>query len=58
MPMLMIKCKTCGEVFAGVYLPEEISSEAKQTLVQSSKSHTCSRGHENEYSESDFMDWS
>ncbi len=58
MPMLMIKCKTCGEVFAGVYLPEESNSEAKQTLVQGSKSHTCSRGHENEYSEPDFMDWS
>jgi hypothetical protein len=53
MPMLMLKCKNCGEVFPGVYIPEDAKINAN-----SATSHECSRGHKNEYSHDDYMDWS
>jgi len=43
MPMLMIKFKTCGEVFPG---------------LNANNPHTCSRGHHNKYVLEDYMDWS
>jgi hypothetical protein len=57
MPMLMLKCKNCGEVFAGVYKPE---NTIKDSILKtdSSTSHVCSRGHKNDYIAEDFMDWS
>jgi len=58
MPMLMLKCKTCGEVFAGVYVPEGSGSDAKSFATSADTSHTCSRGHRNEYAYQDYMDWS
>src|SRR5690349_8042020 len=44
MPMLMLKCKTCGEVFPGLYVPERstdtFSLEEAKSLVESSSSIT------------------
>ena len=57
MPMLMLKCKDCGEVFAGVYMPESSINDSK-LKNDSTTSHVCSRGHKNDYLPDDFMDWS
>ena len=56
--MLMLKCKSCGEVFPGVYLPEESTDNFKSTVTSSDTYHTCSRGHKNEYITEEYMDWS
>lgn len=58
MPMLMLKCKTCGEVFAGVYVPEGSGTDARSAAMATDTAHTCSRGHKNVYSKEDYMDWS
>lgn len=58
MPMLMLKCRTCGEVFPGHYVDEGSSAEFKSAAAISDKLHTCSRGHTNEYAATDYMDWS
>jgi hypothetical protein len=58
MPMLMLKCKTCGEVFPGLYVPERSSNDFKATSTIADTSHTCSRKHTNEYVTIDYMDWS
>jgi hypothetical protein len=58
MPMLMLKCKTCGEVFPGIYIPEGSSSDFKASATNSDSLHICSRGHKNEYLSEDYMDWS
>lgn len=55
--MLMLKCKNCGEVFPGVYIPEDTKKGLKLT-INSAASHVCSRGHKNDYSSDDYMDWS
>jgi len=57
MPMLMLKCKTCGEVFAGVYVPEGSGSDVRSAATKDTV-QICSRGHRNEYSNEDYMDWS
>jgi hypothetical protein len=56
--MLMLKCRTCGEVFAGHYVPEGSSAEVKLAAANADAVHTCSRGHKNEYAAADYMDWS
>ncbi|MGI0050614.1 MAG: hypothetical protein ACRD8K_02655 [Nitrososphaeraceae archaeon] len=60
MPMLMLKCKTCGEVFPGIYIVEESTNdyEFKSSITKNNMIHSCSRGHQNEYSIEDYMDWS
>jgi hypothetical protein len=58
MPMLMLKCRTCGEVFGGHYVPEGSSNEFKSEAATADRLHTCSRGHSNEYAADDYMDWS
>jgi hypothetical protein len=57
MPMLMIKCKTCGEVFGGLYV-EDSNQEFRVSTTNANTSHMCSRGHDNEYVLEDYMDWS
>ena len=57
MPMLMLKCKTCGEVFPGIYVPEG-SSDLKSAAVGGISQHTCSRGHTHGYAGEDYLDWS
>jgi hypothetical protein len=58
MPMLMLQCRTCGEVFPGIYIPEGSTFDFKTTATNADTSHTCSRGHNNEYATADYMDWS
>lgn len=58
MPMLMLKCKTCGEVFPGIYVPEGSTTAFKSAATRSDPLHACSRGHMNEYAEQEYMDWS
>jgi hypothetical protein len=58
MPMLMLKCKTCGEVFPGIYLAEDMKEDLVSKLTKSDIPHLCSRGHENKYAPEDYMDWS
>ena len=54
----MIQCKTCGEVFPGLYIDEGSNDAIKATATNANTSHTCSRGHKNEYVTVDYMDWS
>jgi hypothetical protein len=59
MPMLMIKCKTCGEVFGGQYVDEgKDNQEISASAATANTSHTCSRTHNNEYILKDYMGWS
>jgi hypothetical protein len=58
MPMLMLKCKTCGEVFQGIYVPEGSTADFTANATNADTSHTCSRKHSNEYVTVDYMDWS
>ena len=58
MPMLMLQCKTCGEVFPGIDVPEESTTDFKATATNADTLHTCSRQHTNEYVTIDYMDWS
>jgi hypothetical protein len=57
MPRLMLKCKTCGEVFPGLYVADE-NAGSLQSAMSADPFHTCSRGHRNEYAAEDCMDWS
>src|SRR5687768_13964023 len=45
MPILMLKCKTCGEAILGIYVPEGSSDDFKSTATSADSLHTCSRGH-------------
>ncbi|AIF82603.1 hypothetical protein NTE_00522 [Candidatus Nitrososphaera evergladensis SR1] len=58
MPMLMLKCKSCGEVFPGIYVPEGSTDNFKSIATSSDPLHICSRGHKNMYLTEDYMDWS
>ena len=55
--MLMLKCKNCGEVSPGIYVPEDTKRESESD-ANTTTSHICSRGHKNVYSFDDYMDWS
>jgi hypothetical protein len=57
MPMLMLQCRTCGEVFPGIYIPEGSTTDFKASATNADTSHTCSRGHNNDYVTADYMDW-
>jgi hypothetical protein len=56
--MLMLQCKSCGEVFPGLYVPEGSTEDFKTNATNANTSHTCSRKHTNEYIPADYMDWS
>jgi hypothetical protein len=44
MPMLMLQCKTCGIIFQGIYIDEQMDhKEFKSTLPNSEPGHICSR---------------
>ena len=55
MPMLMLQCRTCGEVFPGIYIPEGSTDDFKTSATNADTSHTCSRGHNNDYVTVDYM---
>lgn len=52
----MLKCKTCGEAFPGIYVPEESSEGFKSAATSADSLHMCSRGHKNEYATLDYTD--
>jgi len=55
--MLMLQCKSCGEVFPGIYIPYYGSTaDFKGSATNVDTSHTCSRGHKNEYATIDCTD--
>jgi hypothetical protein len=54
----MLQCKNCGVVFPGIYVNEGINIDSKAKILSSNKSHTCSRGHLNDYQSDDYLDWS
>ena len=58
MLMLMLHCKTCGEVFPGIYIPEGSTDHFKIPAINADTLRICSRGHNNEYATADYMDWS
>ena len=58
MPMLMVQCKTCGEVFPGIYVPEQSTTDFKATATNADTSYMGSRQHTNECVTTDYMDWS
>ncbi len=48
MLMLMLKCKTYGKVFPGLYVAEDSNQESRASAINADSSHKCSRGHQNE----------
>ncbi len=57
--MLMLKCKTCGIIFQGVYIDEQSENiDLESTIANSNSDHICSRGHSNPYLIDDYMDFS
>ena len=57
MPMLMLKCKTCGIIFSSVYT-SDMKEFTKKSKSNSNGIHSCSRGHSNEYSLENYIDLS
>lgn len=57
MPMLMLKCKTCGIIFSAVYISDmdkfKAESEEGLNLI-----YSCSRGHSNQYLVDNYIDLS
>lgn len=51
----MLKCKTCGVNFQGLYIDE---STEKNLSNHYNQDHICSRGHKNSYNAEDYMDFS
>lgn len=59
MPMLMLKCKTCGQVFPGTYIEERSNNNTiKPPINLKPSQYTCSRGHIRDYITEDYMDFS
>jgi hypothetical protein len=56
MLMLMLQCKSCGEVFPGIYTPYESTADFKGYATNVDTLHICSRGHNNEYATVDYTD--
>lgn len=56
--MLMLQCKTCGDVCPWTYFPEQSTDDFKATATTADTSYTCSRQYTNEYVTTDHMDWS
>ncbi len=54
----MLKCKTCGQVFPGIYVEEGIDNNAKSAITLKNPEHICARGHLNDYTTEDYMDFS
>lgn len=57
MPMLMLKCKTCGIIFSAVYISDMDEFNAKSE-DESNLLYSCSRGHSNQYLMENYIDLS
>jgi hypothetical protein len=59
MPLPMPNCKIRGEVFPGIYVPEESSYNFKSGAAGAQTLHICSRGaQKGVYVTLDYRDWS
>jgi hypothetical protein len=38
----MLQCRTCGEVFPGIYIPEGSTTDFKASATNADTSHRCS----------------
>jgi hypothetical protein len=54
----MLHCKTCGEVFPGIYIRERSTDRFKIPAINADTLRICSRGQNDEYATVDYMDWS
>ena len=57
MPMLMLKCKTCGTIFSGVYA-EDMKEFRNESEKNPNSLFKCSKGHLNNYVLEDYVDLS
>jgi hypothetical protein len=57
MPMLMLKCKSCGIIFSALYISDMDDFKAKSNN-ESNMIHSCSRGHSNHYLLENYIDLS
>lgn len=57
MPMLMLKCKTCGIIFDAKYISDMDEFRSKPEN-ESNLIFNCSRSHSNQYLMDDFIDLS
>jgi hypothetical protein len=57
MPMLMLKCKTCGTIFSGVYA-EDMNEFRNESEKNPNSTFKCSKGHLNNYVLEDYVDLS
>ena len=57
MPMLMLKCKTCGTIFSGIYA-EDMKEFRNESEKNPNSRFTCSKGHLNNYVLEDYVDLS
>jgi len=58
MPMLMLHCKTCGELFPGIYISEGSTDHFKIPATNADTLHIYSKGQNDEYATVYYMDWS
>jgi len=57
MPMLMLKCKTCGIIFNAMYIDDMLEFREK-TTNDSNMIHICAKGHSNYYLIENYIDLS
>lgn len=57
MPMLMLKCKTCGIIFSGVYT-DNMTEFRNESDKNPNSTFKCSKGHLNNYVLEDYVDLS
>jgi len=57
MPMLMLKCKTCGIIFNAMYIDDMLEFREK-TTNDSNLVHICAKGHSNHYLIENYIDLS
>lgn len=58
MPMLMLKCKTCGQVVPGTYIAKSNNNGSKSLIALKNEEYIYSRGHIYDYITEDFIDLS
>lgn len=57
MPMLMLKCKTCGIIFSGIYT-DNMTEFRNESDKNPNSTFKCSKGHLNNYALEDYVDLS
>lgn len=57
MPMMMLKCKTCGIIFSAVYI-SDMDEFKKKSKSELNLIYSCSGGHSNQYLPENYIDLS